>query len=62
MQGGCKQLRDAIAQDLLGLKGDSQKDGIEFEYAQETSKTSKGTKVEIFIKKGFFYEPLLFVS
>lgn len=32
--GGCKQLRDAIAE-LLGRKGDAEKDGLEWEYRQE---------------------------
>lgn len=32
--GGCKQLRDAIAE-LLGRKGDAEKDGLVWEYRQE---------------------------
>lgn len=39
--GGCKQLRDAIAE-LLGRKGDAEKDGLEWEYRQE-----KGEKMTI---------------
>jgi len=50
MSGGCKQLRDAIAQDLFGLKGDTREDGIEFEYAQEISKTTTDTLVEFWIE------------
>lgn len=38
--GGCKQLRDAIAE-LLGKKGDSTSDGLEFEYLQVRSKVKK---------------------
>lgn len=32
--GGAKQLRDAIAE-LLGRKGDAERDGLEWEYRQE---------------------------
>lgn len=39
--GGCKQLRDAIAE-LLGRKGDAERDGLEWEYRQE-----KGEKMTI---------------
>ena len=39
--GGCKQLRDAIAE-LLGRKGDAEKDGLEWEYRQE-----KGEKMTV---------------
>jgi hypothetical protein len=39
--GGCKQLRDAIAE-LLGRKGDAEKDGLVWEYRQE-----KGEKMTI---------------
>ena len=38
--GGCKQLRDAIAE-LLGKNGDSTRDGLEFEYLQVKSKVKK---------------------
>lgn len=38
--GGCKQLRDVIAE-LLGKKGDSTSDGLEFEYLQVKSKVKK---------------------
>jgi len=38
--GGCKQLRDAIAE-LLGKKGDSEADGLEFRYVQIHSKIRK---------------------
>ena len=47
--GGCKGIRDGIAEDLLGLKGDSEKDGITFEYApQVVTKETTDTLVEIF--------------
>jgi len=49
--GGCKELRDAIAEDLLGRAGDAEKDGIRFEYAQKISKTETDTIVEIWIDK-----------
>ena len=39
--GGCKQLRDSIAE-LLGRKGDAEKDGIVWEYRQE-----KGEKMTV---------------
>lgn len=45
--GGCKQLRDAIAEDFLGLKGDAEQDGVSFDYAQEISKTKKETLIEV---------------
>lgn len=38
--GGAKQMRDAIA-DLLGRKGDSEQDGLIFEYIQIKSKIKK---------------------
>ena len=44
--GGCKQLRDAIAE-LLCKKGDSTSDGLEFEYLQVKSKVKK-TVVKIY--------------
>lgn len=34
LSGGCKELRDAIAV-VLGRKGDSERDGLRFEYSQE---------------------------
>jgi hypothetical protein len=48
LRTGCKRLVDAIAQDMFGLKGDTERDGIRFEYAQEISKTTTDTLVEIF--------------
>ena len=39
--GGCKQLRDAIAE-LLRRQGDAERDGLEWEYRQE-----KGEKMTI---------------
>ena len=38
--GGCKQLRDAIAE-LLGKKGDSEADGLDFRYVQVKSTVKK---------------------
>lgn len=38
--GGCKQLRDTIAE-LLGKTGDSEADGLTFEYLQVKSKLKK---------------------
>ena len=38
--GGCKQLRDAVAE-LLGKRGDSDADGLEFRYVQVKSKVKK---------------------
>lgn len=38
--GGCKQLRDAVAE-LLGKSGDSETDGLEFRYVQVKSKVRK---------------------
>ncbi len=46
--GGCKQIEDAIAEDLLGLKGDSEEDGIIFRHEQEISKDTTDTLMEIF--------------
>lgn len=46
--GGCKQVEDAIAEDLLGLKGDSEEDGIIFRHEQEISKETTDTLIEIF--------------
>jgi hypothetical protein len=48
LSGGCKGLRDAIAA-MLGLKGDSQKDGITFEYAQERVSETDQPGIEIAI-------------
>lgn len=45
MSGGCKELRDAIAE-ALGRHGDSEKDGLRFEYCQ--LKGQKATIIEIF--------------
>jgi len=45
LSGGCKELRDAIAASL-GRKGDSEKDGMKWEYKQE--KGDHATRVEIF--------------
>ena len=44
--GGCKQLRDAIAE-VLGRKGDSEADGLKFEYLQVRSKIKK-TVIKIY--------------
>ena len=46
--GGAKSLRDAIAEDLLKLKGDAPEDGITFEYSQVVTKETTDTLVEIF--------------
>lgn len=45
---GCKELRDAIAE-ALGRSGDSEKDEIEFEYAQIKSKSH--LKTVVLVKK-----------
>ncbi len=47
--GGCKEIRDAIAS-LLGLKGDSEKDGITWEYEQERAEKTE-TVIEIYSKR-----------
>lgn len=44
--GGCKQLRDTIAEDVLGFPGDSREDGITFEYAQKRG--TARTVIEVF--------------
>lgn len=44
--GGCKQLRDAIAE-VLGRKGDSEADGLKFEYLQVKG-TIKKTVIKIY--------------
>ena len=49
MSGGAKSLRDAITS-ILGLKGDSEADGITFEYAQEKGEVTE-TVIKIFSKK-----------
>ena len=49
MQGGCKQLRDSIAA-CLGLQGDSEEDGIAFEYAQTKGQEAE-TIIEIWSKQ-----------
>ena len=46
--GGAKSLRDAIAS-MLNLKGDSEKDGIEFIYSQARSGETE-TIIEIYLK------------
>ena len=43
--GGCKELRDAIAE-ALGRSGDSETDGMHWEYVQEIGPTE--TRIEIF--------------
>ena len=43
--GGCKQLRDAIAE-LLGRKGDAEKDGLEWEYRQERGAAATIIEIE----------------
>ena len=45
MSGGCKELRDSIAA-MLGRKGDSEKDGMSWEYCQE--KGEPETRIEIY--------------
>jgi len=47
LSGGCKQLRDAIATSL-GRKGDSEEDGLWWEYAQEKGSEEYETLIEIF--------------
>jgi hypothetical protein len=48
MQGGCKQLRDAIAA-MLGRAGDSERDGLRFDYQQEKAEKGQNqTVVEIY--------------
>jgi len=47
--GGCKELRDSIAA-ALSLKGDSEEDGIKFEYRQIKSRNGiPETEIEIFL-------------
>jgi len=48
LQGGCKQLRDAIAA-ALGRSGDSDADGMQWEYRQRPAKIGEeaGTLIEI---------------
>ena len=46
LSGGAKQLRDAIAA-FLGRKGDSEKDGLTWEYRQEKW-TGHETMIEVF--------------
>lgn len=48
LSGGLKELRDAIAE-ALGRQGDSEKDGLRFEYCQ--LKGQKATIIEIFKEK-----------
>jgi len=45
LAGGCKELRDAIAE-ALGRSGDSTKDGLRFEYSQ--SKGNAAMIIELF--------------
>jgi hypothetical protein len=49
LQGGGKQLRDAIAA-ALGRRGDSDADGMRWEYAQRPARVGEaaGTLIEIF--------------
>jgi hypothetical protein len=49
--GGCKQLRDAIAA-ALSRKGDSEKDGLYWEYRQVAG-TEHGVTIEIFRQQPF---------
>jgi len=51
LSGGLKSLRDAVAETLLGRKGDSQEDGLEFSYHQEKGEETK-TIIEIYRKEG----------
>jgi len=44
--GGCKELRDAVAA-AFGLKGDSEKDGITFEYIQEVHGEATEIQIEV---------------
>ena len=45
LAGGCKELRDAIAA-ALGRRGDSEADGLEWEYSQEPG-GEPGVTIEI---------------
>jgi hypothetical protein len=49
LQGGCKQLRDAVAA-ALGRRGDSDADGMRWEYRQRPARFGEaaGTVIEIF--------------
>jgi hypothetical protein len=48
LQGGCKQLRDAIAA-ALGRRGDSDVDGLAWEYCQRPAAPEEaGTLIELF--------------
>ena len=46
--GGSKQLRDALSEDILKLRGDSPEDGITFEYAQLVTKETTDTLIKIY--------------
>lgn len=48
--GGCKELRDTIAENWLKRKGDSQEDGLYWEYRQEKGEETK-TIIEIYKKE-----------
>ena len=43
--GGAKQLRDAIAE-MLGRKGDAERDGLEWEYRQERGAAATIIEIE----------------
>ena len=47
LSGGCKQLRDAIAT-AMGRKGDSEEDGMFWEYEQETGCEDYETVIEVY--------------
>lgn len=49
LAAGCKELRDAIAA-ALGRRGDSQADGLTWEYAQEPGEV--GTRIELYAPPG----------
>ncbi len=53
LQGGCKQLRDAIAA-ALGRRGDSDADGMRWEYRQRPARIGEeaGTLIEVFEVEG----------
>ena len=46
LDGGCKELRDAIAA-ALGRSGDSEADGMRWQYDQQPGGAEIGTRVEI---------------
>lgn len=49
--GGLKECRDSVAA-MLGLKGDSPKDGITFSYCQEMDTTTRQSKLRIEVYAG----------